>query len=66
MHDIVRILIYLVSFIISAYALSGVDFTKIMKPGADSKMQILYMLLAMALAFGVAQFLMGISRYSVF
>ena len=65
MHDLVRILIYLVSFIISAYALSGIDFTKNMRQNADTKMQILYILLSLALGYGVAQFVMGISRYSV-
>lgn len=65
MHDIVRIIIYLVSFVISAYALSGIDFTKNMRQNADTKMQILYILLSLALGYGVAQFVMGISRYSV-
>ncbi|HEY4537639.1 MAG TPA: DUF1146 domain-containing protein [Erysipelothrix sp.] len=65
MHDIVRIFIYLVSFVISAYALSGIDFTKNMRQNADTKMQILYILLSLALGYGVAQFVMGISRYSV-
>ncbi len=65
MHDIIRILLYIVSFAASAYALSGVHFEKIARRHSETKIQLLYVLLSLALAYGVAQFLMGISRYAV-
>ena len=65
MPDIVRIIIYLFSFTASAYALSGIDFSKIMKKGSEVKIQLLYMFLALGLGYVVAEFLMSISRYSI-
>lgn len=61
MYDILRIVLYLVSFIGVAYALNGVDFSKVMRPQSALKMQILYILLSMGIAYLVAQFLMGLS-----
>ncbi|WP_159521592.1 DUF1146 domain-containing protein [Erysipelothrix urinaevulpis] len=65
MPDIIRIVIYLFSFTFSAYALSGVDFSKIMKHQSETKIQLLYIFLSLAIGYGVASFVMGISRYSI-
>ena len=65
MPDIVRIIIYLFSFGASGFALSGVDFSKITRKGSETKIQLLYIFLALALGYLVAEFLMGISRYSI-
>lgn len=61
MHDILRISIYIVSFLLSAYGLSGVDFTKIMRVRKQQEIMILYFVLALALGYLVAQFLLGLS-----
>lgn len=61
MNDILRITVYLLSFIVSAYALSGVDFARIMRGQKQQEMQILYLLLSLALAYAVAQFVLGLS-----
>lgn len=65
MPDIVRIVIYLFSFGVSAYALSGVDFEKITRRGSETKIQLLYIFLALGLGYLIAEFLMGISRYAI-
>lgn len=65
MPDIVRIIIYLFSFGAAAYALSGINFRKIMLPQSETKMQLLYIFLALAIGYAVAEFLMGISRVSI-
>ncbi|WP_236262230.1 DUF1146 domain-containing protein [Erysipelothrix anatis] len=49
------------SFFISAYALYGVDFRKFTRKGKEMHMQVLYILLALALGYAVAQFLLGLS-----
>ncbi|QIK68940.1 DUF1146 domain-containing protein [Erysipelothrix sp. HDW6C] len=61
MNDILRIGLYLVSFMVSAYALSGVDFGKFMRKGGELRMQLLLLLLSLGLGYIVAQFLLGLS-----
>ncbi|CAM3466783.1 DUF1146 domain-containing protein [Erysipelothrix sp. D19-032] len=61
MSDYPRIILYLMSFFISAYALYGVDFRKFTRKGKEMHMQVLYILLALALGYAVAQFLLGLS-----
>lgn len=65
MLDIVRIVIYLFSFVVSAYALSGLDLKKITRRGSETKIQLLYIFLALGLGYLIAEFLMGISRYAI-
>lgn len=61
MSDYLRIGIYLVSFLVSAYALSGVNFEKITRIRKQQEIQVLYLLLSIALAYLVAQFMLGLS-----
>ncbi|QIK56487.1 DUF1146 domain-containing protein [Erysipelothrix sp. HDW6A] len=61
MYDILRISVYLLCFLLASYALSGFDFSKVMRPQSQTKMQVLYLLLSLALAYLVAQFLLGLS-----
>ena len=61
MIDILRIIVYLVSFAASIYALSGYDFKKHTRPGAEQRMFLLYLLCSMALAFLVSEFVLGLS-----
>lgn len=58
---IVRMTVYLTCFALSLYALSSVNYEKILRKGKVWQAQILYILLAMALATLAAQFLMGIA-----
>lgn len=55
-----RLVIYFLSFIVSSYALSAFDFNRFLKKNSVMKAQIFYLLIAMSLAFLVAQFIMGI------
>ncbi len=57
----IKIVLYLISFAASAYALSGVDFKKMTRSGGDSRMFLLYLLTSMGLAFLIAEFLLGLS-----
>lgn len=61
MHDSLRIVIYLVSFIASSYALSGVDFSKLTRRGGQQRVFMLYLLASMALGYLVAMFVLGLS-----
>lgn len=61
MYDILRIVIFLVSFLASAYALYGIDFRKFYRKGNDRQIQVLYLLLSMGLGFVVANFILGLS-----
>ncbi len=61
MIDIMRIVIYLVCFLLAGYALSGIDFEKIMKRGHTIHIQLLYLLLSMGIGYLVAQFILGLS-----
>lgn len=61
MQDGLRITIYLISFIASAYALSGVDFGKLTRRGGQQRIFLLYLLASMALGYLVAMFVLGLS-----
>ncbi|MEA5026812.1 hypothetical protein SDC9_89913 [bioreactor metagenome] len=57
---IVRIILHIVSFALSWYALGCIDFARYTKPGHAKQTQVLYMLISLALGFLVAQFLLAI------
>lgn len=61
MLDFTRIAIHVLSFVLCAFVLIHVDFTKIMRKGHESKGQILYIIVALALSYLVAQFLLNLS-----
>ena len=56
----IRLLIYFVAFAISLYALSALDFNRFLKKNHVMAAQVLYIVLAMALAFLMGQFIMAI------
>lgn len=64
-ESLVRVLVYLFSFFVSAYAVYGIDFAKLTRKGQSARIQILFILLTMALAYGVAQFIIGISQFTL-
>lgn len=61
-----RIAVHLGALIISAYVLVGLDFSKILRKGHEDKAQLLYLMLTMALAYLLAQFLLSLSMNFVF
>ncbi len=56
---IVRVLIYLICFILSFTGMSAVDFERFLKKGHVREAQILYWLMVLALATLAAQFVMA-------
>lgn len=58
-EEIIRIGIYLVSFVLCFYTLSALDLQKLLRKGKTVQAQILLLLLAMALAYLVAQFILN-------
>ncbi len=60
MSFIESLIIYFACFAASLYALSGVDFAKLMKKGRTIQIQALYLILAMAIAYLLGKFLMAI------
>lgn len=57
----VRISVYIISFILSLWALSNVQFQKFTNVSKPGKTQMLLLLLSMALAYLVGQFLLSLS-----
>lgn len=56
-----RLIIYLLSLIVAYYGLSAFDYSRFLRKNVDRyQARTLYFLLACALAFLLAQFLMGI------
>ena len=55
-----QLLVYFVAFVLSLYALSGVDFEKIMKSKRTQQIQTLYIILSMVLAYLLGEFLLAI------
>lgn len=60
-YFILKITIHILSFIISFYALSGVQFEKVVRVETPFKAQLLLLLSSMGLGFLVAQFLMALA-----
>ena len=60
-EKIVTYLIYMVCFGLSFWALSGLDFAKILRKGSTQKAWLLLILLSMALAYLCAMFLTSLS-----
>ncbi|MCI5773616.1 MAG: DUF1146 family protein [Erysipelotrichaceae bacterium] len=58
--NIKNFLIYVLSFSFAMYALQSVNYEKFIRSGKVTQAQFLYILLAMALGYLVAQFLLAI------
>ena len=56
----IRLMIYFISFAISLYGLSAIDYNRLLKKNHVMAAQVLYLVLSMALAFLLGQFLMAI------
>ncbi len=64
-YPIVRILLYLVCFCVSFYALTSLDLNRFFRQGRVLPAQILLIILAMSLGYLMAQFLLGLSIRSL-
>lgn len=63
---IYRCVLYLSCFMISFWALMGIDFEKIIRKGRTRQAQILLWILSMAIGYLVAQFMMGLIYRNIF
>ena len=57
---IVEIVVYLACFLVSLYAFSGIDFTRIMRKGHTQEIQALYLILALVVAYLLGNFIIVI------
>lgn len=55
----VRAAVYIISFIVSWYAMSAIDYEKCLKRGHTAPAQILYFLLVAALAYLTGSFVLS-------
>ena len=60
-HYIVQLIVHLFCFAASFYALEALDFNRFLKQGRTLQGQLLYICLAMALGYLMAQFLLKLS-----
>ena len=60
LDNIKNFLIYLISFTLAMFALQSVNYEKFIKKGKVIEAQLLYILIAMALGYLIAQFVQGI------
>lgn len=60
MDNYLPIILYFVSFAVSLYGLMAIDFRKVIYPSRTMQAQALVLLLAMALAYLITQFLLGL------
>lgn len=60
LNFIKNFLIYIISFTLAMFALQSVNYEKFIKKGRVIEAQLLYILIAMALGYLIAQFIQGI------
>ena len=65
MQITIRIGLHILCFVLSLYALEGVDFARFFRRGRAKQAQVLLILLSMALGFLVAQFLLMLQVYMI-
>ncbi len=63
MNDILNISVYIMSFAFCLYAISAINFEKICYVSNPYKVRLLMILMAIGLAYLVAQFLLMITIY---
>jgi len=58
-----KVIIYLISFIISLFGLSAIDFNRFVKKNSNARAIVLYFVLAMVIAYLFANFSMSLIYY---
>ncbi|NLW15467.1 MAG: DUF1146 domain-containing protein [Erysipelothrix sp.] len=61
MSNLLRITVHITSLMFCAYVLQGVEFSKFLRKGHKEKDTLLYLIVTLALANLVAQFLLNLS-----
>lgn len=61
MSFLTNLAVYFCAFVACLYALSAVDFNKILKKNKPMQAQALYLILAMALAYLLGRFILAIT-----
>ena len=56
---IIKAIVYGLTFVASFYAINSINFEKLLKKNSVKQAQLLYMLLAMALAYLVGSFILS-------
>ncbi|MDY6063092.1 MAG: DUF1146 domain-containing protein [Erysipelotrichaceae bacterium] len=57
---LVKIVIYIICFILAAYALSALDINRMLKKNAVYQAQLLYLMMAMALSYLVGSLVIAL------
>lgn len=60
MNPFIRIGVHFAGFAIAMIGLSSLDFNRLLKKNRVKQAQLLYVVLAMVLGYGIAQFLLSI------
>ena len=60
----VEYFVYFITFALSMYALSSVKFDKFTHVSNPTKVQLLWILLSTAIAYGVSQFIFALTIYN--
>lgn len=63
-HAIVKLAIYLICFLAALFALSGVQFDRFVNVRQPMKAQLLFLILAMALAYLCGSFLLELTIFN--
>ncbi len=63
---IYRVVVYIGCFLASFWALLGLDFERFIRKGKTQQAQLLVLLMAMALGYLVAQFIMALMYKNIF
>lgn len=61
MKFLIQLFIYFICFFICLYALSAVDFNKFLKKNRNYEAQVLYIVLAMIMAYILAKFILSLT-----
>ena len=59
-YNIFKVIVYLLAFISCMYALEAINFEKFIKKNQIFKARLLYLLIAIALAYLVAEFIINL------
>lgn len=59
----IRVVVYLLSFAVSLYALHGVDFNRFIKKGRIAQAQTLYIIVAMMMGYLLGSFFISVIYY---
>lgn len=65
LYSIIKLVIYVISFMASIYGLSSIDFARLLHKNKAREFNLLYILLSFALAYLVANFLLEFITFRI-